>query len=220
MKALQVAIGASVFILGAATCIVMSMPNEELKPSVQKLAPIVKPTVKSNFDEAIKVVFKHEGYYSNDKDDPGGETKYGISLRFLKNERIDIDGDGDSDADDIKALTKTDADKIYFRKFWERNHYDALVEPAIATKMLDLAVNVGASRANKILKDSVNMFIDEQIPVDGILDKETIEIVNYIQPDELLNEIRLNQIAFYKGLVAKNPKLSKFLNGWLARAVA
>ena len=37
----------------------------------------------ADFDEAIKVIFKHEGGYVYDPDDPGGETKYGISKRRL-----------------------------------------------------------------------------------------------------------------------------------------
>ena len=32
-----------------------------------------------NFDQAVHVILEHEGGYSNDKDDPGGETRYGIS---------------------------------------------------------------------------------------------------------------------------------------------
>jgi Putative secretion activating protein len=35
-----------------------------------------------NFDQCIKFIFKHEGEYSFDPRDPGGETKYGISKRI------------------------------------------------------------------------------------------------------------------------------------------
>ena len=34
-----------------------------------------------DFDKALKFVLKWEGGYSNDPNDPGGETKYGISKR-------------------------------------------------------------------------------------------------------------------------------------------
>ena len=42
------------------------------------------------FSEAIEIVLKHEGGYVNDPDEPGGETKYGISKRsfpkyYIKN---------------------------------------------------------------------------------------------------------------------------------------
>ena len=32
-----------------------------------------------NFDKAFELVIGHEGGYSNNPKDPGGETKYGIS---------------------------------------------------------------------------------------------------------------------------------------------
>ena len=38
----------------------------------------------SLFELAIPVVLKHEGIMSDDGEDPGGITHYGISLRFLK----------------------------------------------------------------------------------------------------------------------------------------
>ena len=55
------------------------------------------------FEEAIKVILKHEGGYSNDKDDPGGATDYGISLRFLQDHDIDLNGDGKVNEMDIKS---------------------------------------------------------------------------------------------------------------------
>jgi lysozyme family protein len=33
------------------------------------------------FDKAIEIILKHEGGYVNDPDDPGGETKFGITKR-------------------------------------------------------------------------------------------------------------------------------------------
>ena len=49
----------------------------------------------SHFDTAIKKVLKHEGGYVDHKNDPGGATKYGISLRFIRQSNTDLDLDGD-----------------------------------------------------------------------------------------------------------------------------
>ncbi len=62
----------------------------------------------SNFEKAVEKVLEHEGGYVDHKNDPGGATNYGISLRFVKQSTgidLDVDGDGDIDADDIKAMT-------------------------------------------------------------------------------------------------------------------
>ena len=53
-----------------------------------------------DFTEAVSVVFKHEGGYVNDRNDPGGETNMGISKRAYP----DLD---------IKNLTQDDAAEIF-----------------------------------------------------------------------------------------------------------
>ena len=69
-------------------------------PYVQsKLSP------ESNFDAAIKVVLMHEGGLTNSPNDPGSWTKYGVSLRFLKQSHIDPNGDGVENSADIIHLT-------------------------------------------------------------------------------------------------------------------
>ena len=50
----------------------------------------------SLFDKCLKIVLIHEGGYSDDPDDPGGTTNYGISLRFLKSVGLEL-GDVDDD---------------------------------------------------------------------------------------------------------------------------
>ena len=56
------------------------------------------------FNEIIEKVLEHEGGYVNDKDDLGGETKYGITKRFYPNL-------------DIKNLSREQAKEIYKKEF-------------------------------------------------------------------------------------------------------
>ena len=60
---------------------------------------------------ALDWIFWAEGGYVDDPDDPGGATRFGISLRLLKKmgKLGDIDGDGDIDADDIRRLSSDSA---------------------------------------------------------------------------------------------------------------
>lgn len=179
------------------------------------------PTASShpnNFPYAIKVVLEHEGGLTNDKHDPGGLTNYGISLRFLKDEHIDINGDGKIDANDIIHLTQTKADDIYFKDFWKKYHYDEIIDKNIATKVFDGAVNMGASRENKLLKKAINLIIYEPIAVDGTLDEETIGIINNIETAVLHDALRKTESDFYKSIVDKNHALIGFEKGWLLRA--
>ncbi len=170
------------------------------------------------FPKAYDVILKHEGGYSNDPDDKGKATKYGISLSFLEAEKLDIDGDGDVDIDDIKAITSSKSKDIYYNVFWKRNQYDKIEKEDVAIKIMDTSVNVGSSRCHKILKNSLNEIMLDRIKVDGIMDDETIEIINLIEPSLLLNEFRKEQADFYQSLINKTPKYKKYRTGWMNRA--
>jgi len=50
-------------------------------------------------------IVDREGGYVNDPDDPGGPTKYGVTIHTARALNLDVDNDGDVDIDDIKALT-------------------------------------------------------------------------------------------------------------------
>ena len=65
-----------------------------------------------NFGGGIRQVLIHEGGYSDHPNDAGGVTKFGISLRYLRDAGHalgDVDRDGDIDADDIRALDRDGA---------------------------------------------------------------------------------------------------------------
>lgn len=89
--------------------------------------------MRQTFDKAIKFVLKWEGGYTNDPNDPGGETKYGISKRAYPNLNI-------------KALTESDAIAIFKRDYWDKANCDNLPYP-LDFVVFDTAVNCGVSRA-------------------------------------------------------------------------
>ena len=156
------------------------------------------------FLNAVSVVLKHEGGYVNDKNDPGGETKYGISKRSYPNL-------------DIKALSKQDAIAIYYRDWWLPNRYEEIVNEELAAKVFDLAVNMGAWRTNKLLQRSVNITQNNLcLIVDGIIGNKTLKAVNsHHLPQYLLAVLKLEAIEYYLKLNNSN-----YMNGWVARVLA
>ena len=94
------------------------------------------------FEEAIKFTLKIEGGYSNDPNDPGGETNYGISKRSYPNE-------------DIKSMTPERAKKIYYENYWLKAGCDKLPAPW-NLMVLDAAVHHGVSRAKQFYNDSTD----------------------------------------------------------------
>lgn len=178
------------------------------------------------FDLAIQTIFQHEGVLSIDKDDPGGITKWGISLRAARSFGdldgdglidLDIDGDGDVDADDIRALSPAEAAKAYFYFYWKPNNYSHLSD-SLATKMFDLGVNMGPRQAGKLLQRAVRACSTFALVEDGIIGRATLTAVETIYQPALLTSLRSEAAGFYRVLVATNPKSKKYINGWLKRA--
>lgn len=160
-----------------------------------------KETLKASgttFDAAIGEVLKNEGGYVNDPADAGGETNHGISKRSYPGL-------------DIKNLTQGDAVEIYKMDYWDSNSYSETL-PSIGAKMLDMAINMGSSRANKILQKVVGT------KEDGIIGPKTLAAVAKMDEEILISALIVEQSSFYKNLAKKRPTNKKFLNGWLARA--
>ena len=167
---------------------------------------------------AIKVVLRHEGGFVDHPDDPGGMTYKGISLRFLRQNGVDIDGDGDVDADDIRALIDDGQmiEQIYFDYFWTPNRLDELQSELLAVKIFDMAVNMGSRQAWKLVQRALK----SRVTIDGIVGPQTLRAVN-AETDEdyrLIDRIRTEQADFYTNLARSRPDLAVFLKGWLRRA--
>ena len=110
--------------------------------------PTLTPDEYNRFSVALKFVLKWEGGYSNDPQDPGGETKWGISKRYHPNL-------------DIKNLTAEQAAEIYYNEYWTANGCGDIPYP-MCVVVLDTAVNMGGSRALSFLekaKGDVNEYI-------------------------------------------------------------
>lgn len=152
------------------------------------------------FDEIIEVVLHHEGGYVNDKDDPGGETNFGIAKRS----HPDVD---------IKNLTKDGAKEIYKEHYWDRNKVESLSEE-LRHIYFDMCVNQGKGRAVKILQRSANAK-GADLKVDGGLGPKTIGALKGVE----LQRVRAYRIKYYADLVTRKPDLEKFYYGWFRRGL-
>lgn len=157
------------------------------------------------FRQAVEVVLKHEGGYVNNPNDPGGETKYGISKRSYPHL-------------DIKNLTKEQATQIYYDDWWQKYRYGEIKDLAVATKVFDLSVNMGPSAAHRILQRAVNFVSAAELKVDGILGPLTLAAVNAADPEKVLQMMRYKAAEYYHALAKRSAESRVFLLGWLNRA--
>ena len=170
------------------------------------------------FEPAVRVVLAHEGGYTVDT---GGPTNYGITLATLRTmgpEFADLDGDGDIDALDVRNLNRGQAEQVYKDKWWNPYGYAHIACQDAATKIFDLAVNMGPAQGHKIAQRAL-IPCHEAVIIDGVIGPITTAAINRVPPGELLVAMRCLAAEFYCGLVRRNPdKYGKYLEGWLNRA--
>ena len=147
------------------------------------------------FEEAVKIILTYEGGYAFDSQDPGGETRFGISKRQYP----DLD---------IKNLTESEAIEIYRRDYW------APIKPLLLPERLrlcvfDCAVNQGVTRAIRILQGSVGA------KQDGVLGPMTIDAVRSMPEKEVLKSMCELRLIHY----AKLPHFPRFGAGWCRRLI-
>lgn len=99
-----------------------------------------------DFPIAFDRLIGSEGGYVNNPNDPGGETKWGISKRSYPTV-------------DIRNLTREGARTIYLRDFWNRIHADELYD-GVAFQAFDFAVNSGIDTAVRYLQRALNVADD------------------------------------------------------------
>jgi len=161
------------------------------------------------FQRCIAFVIKEEGGFVNDPNDPGGATKFGVSIRAHRDDIGDLDRDGDIDAADVQLVSIEQAIEIYHDEYWQAIRGEELFD-SLAVLLLDTAVNCGKVTAIKLLQRSVG------VSDDGVFGPVTMANVptldRWLLPEAVLRLIAEREL-YYRGL-KKFPLYGKV---WLAR---
>ena len=170
-------------------------------------------------------ILGHEGGFSDDPDDPGGPTNFGITLAALRNAGRDLDGDGDIDRDDILRLTRAIAIEIF-----EEDYYRApriyLLPEALQPVVYDMQVNAGAQAIILLQRLLRDMGFD--VAVDGVIGPITARAAQAASSRNeraLIDAYAIARRNFYYSLGERRPSLRKFARkrdggkgGWITRA--
>ena len=169
------------------------------------------------FLTALQKTLKWEGGLSNHSSDRGGITYKGVSLRFLKAIKYDINKDGNIDELDVKNINDNSLLYIYKTHFWDKVKADEIKSFIVKSQLFDIAVNSGNKQAIKLIQRACNTF-DYNLVVDGIIGNKTITAINEIEPILLNSALGYERLEFYKLIVEKNESYKVFLKGWENRA--
>lgn len=149
-----------------------------------------------NFEQSFERLIGHEGGYSNNPADPGGETNFGISKRAYPMENI-------------RGMTLARAKTIYLRDYWGPAGCDA-VPDGLKFDLFDMAVNSGVTTAIRTLQNSVGA------RADGIIGPKTLQAINSIPAPRLVARFNGWRLAF----MANTPQWDTFGRGWARRIAA
>ncbi len=173
------------------------------------------------FNYAHAHVAKVEGKLSDHKNDPGGITKYGISLAFLEDYSKTANGRKvltklkiyNVGRESIIKMTSEQSKNIMYNAFWLSTKI-ANLPPLLAIIAYDFAVNSGSYYSCRLIQRAIGA------KVDGIIGNETITKANNLSQLEQKKVAKFmleERVRFYQNLAKSKPKFSVFLKGWLSR---
>ena len=182
-------------------------------------------TTTADFETALRYVLPYEGFYSNNANDPGGETIYGIARTKHPEWTGWKQVDEARTKPDFPACLRNDPGIIslmfgfYRTVFWDGAGYDKLVSQRLANLVFDMAINQGPQAAGETLQLSLLLF-RFTVLADGKIGPATIMAANRCIPDQLVDEFKAQRALRYaKWYVGDPVKREAFVTGLLRRAV-
>ncbi len=175
-------------------------------------------------DQLAEEIVVREGGYVNDPDDPGGATKYGVTIGTMRALGIDMNADGRVTVDDVKLLTREKAVEIFKREYFYRPRIDMLPEPLQAS-VFDMNVNAG-SNAVRILQRVLDD-LGYHLSIDGQIGPQTARIAHQAlrENPDLPDLYGIGRRDYYYDLAKRRPKSRKYAvrrdggkGGWITRA--
>ncbi|WP_299924791.1 holin-associated N-acetylmuramidase [uncultured Pelagimonas sp.] len=170
-------------------------------------------------------IVAREGGYVNDPDDPGGATKYGVTIHTMRRLGLDMDKDGQITAEDVKRLSRNKAVEIFLQHYFLRPRIAELPQ-ALHETVFDMYVNAGGN-AVKILQRLLRQ-MGEEVSVDGAIGPQTIAACAraYAKaPDHLADAYGIERRNYYFNIADRRPASRKYARtraggkgGWIKRA--
>ena len=174
----------------------------------------------AEFKISLQKTLAHEGEYVNDPDDSGKETYRGISRANYS------DWKGWSVIDQYKIkpnfpfslVNNTNLEKqvelFYLYEFWLPMKADLIANQTTADSIFDFAVNAGIKTSIQLVQSIVGT------KADGIIGDQTLKKLNSLDFGYFQPAFTLAKISHYISIIKKRPTNTKYLFGWIIRALS
>lgn len=179
-----------------------------------------------NIDTMLSDLLKVEGGYSNNPNDAGGETKFGVTKRVAV---------ANGYTGPMKDLTRAQAISIYQAQYFLKPGFDKVLAEGLAgttAELFDTGVNMGVGVASTFLQRALNALNNNgklyaDIKADGSIGPATIAALRGLvrargvdnADTVLLKALNCLQGARYIELAEGRPTNENFLYGWLMNRV-
>lgn len=150
-----------------------------------------------NFDQAFDILLGHEGGYSNNPRDPGGETMWGITFRVARAHGY---------YGPMRDMPRDVAKGIYRKSYWSKIRADELPD-VLRFDAFDTAVNSGVVQAVKFLQRAAG------VPDDGIIGPQTLGAIRAADPQLIDKRFNGHRLRFMADLKV----WPDFARGWARR---
>ena len=176
-------------------------------------------------EQVAQEIVAREGGFVNDPDDPGGATNYGVTIGTMKTLGLDLNKDGKVDIADARALTRTDAQRIFVEHYFKRPRLAELPE-MVQASVFDMYVNAGTN-AVKILQRLITR-MGFPADADGAVGPKTIAAAAdaaAAAAQHLADAYGIALRNYYYSLADQRPASRKYARnksggkgGWITRA--
>lgn len=170
---------------------------------------------KNKVEQLLWDIIEREGGYVNHPSDRGGPTKYGVTIKTLSQWQR-----RQATIDDVKAVDKKTAFKIFYRLFYERPNIDSL-PLSIQPMLTDMAVNHGPKNTIHMLQDVLDTCGYNLGKLDGICGPKTAASAKtcwHQLGNDFIRMLVCRRKAFYQAIAQNDPTQVVFLKGWINRA--
>jgi lysozyme family protein len=163
-------------------------------------------------DDIINLILKYEGGYTNNPNDHGGPTNFGITAadygRWLRQTTA-------ATPDQVRTMDVVTARQIYTQWYIKAPGFDQVADMNLRLVLADSGVLFGVKRSTIWLQSEVGA------AADGTLGADTLRaLAGYSAPNLLARRVLGRRFAAIADIVKSNATQVTFLRGWISRAVS